>query len=254
MGRQRERDAGRRRRLACALSLLACGCGADPGVPGDDRYARSAMPIEREWRRESEIPRAQDRGMAMWEVSLHPPGTTPTRDERRAAEELIERSHRAVLARGWQDHEQALADGFHLMPHDIRHYQNDEFLLDDRILDPDRPEFLMYYPTPEGMALTGLMLLVRSPDERGPQVGGPLTVWHYHIWRQARCYRDGVINVGVARRDGLGCREAVASHRSPEMLHVWLVDRPGGPFATTMYLEAASVPGLLAKRTQERGY
>lgn len=38
------------------------------------------------------------------------------------------------------------------------------------------------------------------------------------------------------------------------MLHVWLIDRPGGPFATPMYVEPESLPALLAKRMAERGY
>jgi hypothetical protein len=58
------------------------------------------------------------------------------------------------------------------MPDDDRHFMSEEFLLDDRILDPERPEFLMYYATPEGMALTGLMFYVRSVGDWGPQIGG----------------------------------------------------------------------------------
>jgi hypothetical protein len=38
------------------------------------------------------------------------------------------------------------------------------------------------------------------------------------------------------------------------MLHVWLIDRPGGPFATAMRVDSAMIPELLAKRKQERGY
>ena len=191
--------------------------------------------------------------MVIWEVSVHAPDTVPTPEQRRAAEELIERSHAAVLAHGWNNHGKARADGFYLMLNDVRHFQKDEFLLDDRVLDPDHPEFLMYYSTPEGMALTGLMFLMRSREERGPQVGGPLTVWHYHRWRRIHCYRDGVILIGLAQR-GRGCVEGVGSSRSPEMMHVWLIDRRGGPFATSMHMDPEAVPALLEKRKQERGY
>lgn len=118
--------------------------------------------------------------MAIWEVSIHPPGAEPTPEQERAAQELVEASHRAVLAHGWQDHAVALADGFYRMPNDRRHFHKDAHLLDDRILDPDHPEFLMYEPSPDGMALTGLMFLMPR-QVRGPQVGGPLTVWHYHL-------------------------------------------------------------------------
>lgn len=240
--------------LACALLFCLHGCDVEPGVPQQDRYARRALATDQEWIRESEIPRGPPKPMmVMWEVSAYPPGATPTPEQQRAAEDLIERSHQAVRAHGWQDHEKALADGFHLMLYDVRHFQNDAFLLDDRVLDPDRPEFLMYQRMPEGMALTGMMFLARSPDERGPQVGGPLTVWHFHHWKRIHCYRDGAILVGQAQR-GQGCVEGVGSARSPEMLHVWLIDRPGGSFATSMRVDETSLPGLLAKRKQEQGY
>lgn len=62
-----------------------------------------------------------------------------------------------------------------------------------------------------------------------------------------------MIRVGLAPR-GQGCVEGVASPRSPEMLHVWLIDRPEGPFATAMRVDEASLPELLSKRKQERGY
>lgn len=234
--------------------LCAYGCSAEPGVPEQERYAHRAFPVEHRWRHESEIPR-QPEGpiMEIWELSSYPPDAIPTPEQRRAAERLVEDSHRAVVAHGWQDRAKALADGFYLMPNDNQHFQNDAFLLDDRILDPDHPEFLIYAPSPDGMSLLGLMFLMPR-SERGPQVGGPLTVWHYHLWNGIRCFRDGVIPLGTAPRQGRHCKEGVPSLRSPEMLHVWLIDRPGGLFATQMYIEPASLPKLLARRMQERGY
>jgi hypothetical protein len=189
--------------------------------------------------------------MEMWELSLYPPDAIPTPEQRRAAAELVEDSHRAVVAHGWQERAKALADGFYPMPNDQQHFQNDAFLLDDRILDADHPEFLMY--SSDGRSLLGLMFLMPH-SEPGPQVGGPLTVWHYHLWNGIRCFRDGVIPLGTAPREGRRCKEGVPSLRSPEMLHVWLIDRPEGPFATQMDVAPERLPELLAKRMQERGY
>ena len=133
-----------------------------------------------------------------------------------------------------------MADSFELLPDDDLHYFNEEFLLDDAVLDPERPEFLMYYPTQDGMALTGLMFFTRSSDsEHGPQIGGPLTVWHYHMYSHPRCFRHGIVAIGMLW-DLKEC--AQASHRTPEMLHVWLVDHPSGPFATQMYIEPSLLP------------
>jgi len=242
--------------LACALWFLGVvGCGGDGGAPGEDRYARRYLPFEESWRRESEIPaRPQKKpAMVIWEVSQYSPDATPSLEQRQAALDLVDRAHEAVVAHGWHDYDKAIADGFRKMPDDVRHYMKDEFLLDDRTLDPDHPEFVMYYPTPNGMVLTGMMFLVRSSEDWGPQAAGPLTVWHYHRWTRKRCYRDEVIVLGFAER-GEECKAGVGKVRSPEMMHVWLIDRPGGPFATAMHLNPAKLGDLLAKRKRKRGY
>lgn len=173
--------------------------------------------------------------MVIWEVSSYPPGSTPTPKQQRAADELVERCREAAVAHGWHDFEKGLADGFDSSDDD-RHYENEAFLLDDRILDCDRPEYLIYYPNPEGSRdLMGFMFFARTPTERGPQVGGPLTVWHFHRWSKKQCTVDGIVEIGWAV-DG-ECEKGIGTYRSPEMLHVWLVDRPNGPFSTSMHLE-----------------
>lgn len=68
-------------------------------------------------------------------------------------------------------------------------------------------------------------------EARGPQVGGPLTLWHYHVWFRPKCLRGGLLSTGEGRN---GCRDGEPSHRSPEMLHLWFLDHPMGRFATTM--------------------
>ena len=83
--------------------------------------------------------------MEIWEVSQYPPGAQPTPEQQEAADRLIERCERAVQKHGWEDFQKALADGFKLLPNDRRHYYNEEYVFDDRVLDPERPEFLMYY-------------------------------------------------------------------------------------------------------------
>jgi hypothetical protein len=53
---------------------------------------------------------------------------------------------------------------------------------------------------------------------------------------------------------GQDCPGGSITYRSDEMMHVWLVDHPDGPFATRMYINPALLPKLLARRMQERGY
>ena len=53
--------------------------------------------------------------------------------------------------------------------------------------------------------------------------------------------------VGAADDQGR-CRKGVAMHRSPEMLHLWFIERPDGPFTTSMYLPDEEVVLLTQKR------
>src|SRR5436305_5731561 len=55
-----------------------------------------------------------------------------------------------------------ISDGFELQWGDREHYVKREFAFDDKILDPDRPEFLMYRDTPRGKLLMGFMFFTRN--------------------------------------------------------------------------------------------
>jgi len=60
------------------------------------------------------------------------------------------------------------------------HADNPAYLDDGRILDSERPETLVYANTESGPVLVGAMFQMPGLDNPGPQVGGPLTVWHSH--------------------------------------------------------------------------
>ena len=175
--------------------------------------------------------------MDMYEVTRLPRQFQPSDEQQAAADALVKAAHEAAESNGWHDYEQTMAAGYAPMEGDAAHYVNREFLQDGEVLNVDRPEFLMYYETDSGNKLAGLMFLVEEPDGEGPQIGGPLTRWHFHIWNQAKCLWQGLVVVGDADAEGQ-CAEGVASHRSPEMLHLWLIDHPDGAFATKMHLEA----------------
>ena len=89
---------------------------------------------------------------------------------------------RAALAR-YADPAVAAADGYHvngLAGIDF-HAGNPSYEHDDLILDPARPETLVYAVAPDGRpVLMGAMFLMPKIGQPGPTVGGPLTVWHAH--------------------------------------------------------------------------
>ena len=101
----------------------------------------------------------------------------------------------------------------------------------------------MYHNGKKGKVLTGFMYLVSQRRDAGPQVGGPLTIWHYHVWSKPHCMREGLISEGVIGPKG-GCAAGIPMNRSPEMLHVWFVDHPKGPFATQMNLPREVIEAL----------
>ena len=215
-----------------------------------DRYAQRVAPPGTGWTTESAIP---ERRQGIWEVSDFAPGTEPTSAQRAASDDLTRRCYESALRHGWHDIEKGLADGFARPPHDPTHYRNDEYQMDDRILDPDRPEYLMYYTLDGKSFLAGFMFLARTREEHGPQIGGPLTVWHYHTWRRPQCVAPSMLPRGWARADGT-CDEGTPHYRSGEMMHVWLIDRPLGPFSTSMNLDEEEARAALTKRHEEKGY
>lgn len=112
------------------------------------------------------------------------------------------------------------------------HFVNIEYVFDGETLNPDKPEVLMYYKSGEDDYLMGIMFL--AIGERGPQVAGPLSKWHYHIDR-SMCYERGVLPIGTVNEDG-SCEKGFHNIRSPEMLHLWFFDHTEGRFATKMGL------------------
>ncbi|HZN02772.1 MAG TPA: hypothetical protein VFD06_04200 [Candidatus Polarisedimenticolia bacterium] len=245
--------------IAAAALLAACG-GRDAAAPEAPAASAPAAPGPRyvceydpdpanlpECELESKYlaDPIESSMMMMLEVTRFP-AIDPTPEQKKAAEDLVRRCHASAEQHGWHDFAKATADGYKLKVSDDTHYNNVEFLFDDRVLDPDRPEYLMFYDTPKGKVLTGFMFVPRSNTEEGPQIGGNLTRWHYHTWHKPICMVKGIYDTGPVV-DGT-CATGSPSARSPEMLHVWLLDHPQGPFATAMGLPPALLERLLAER------
>jgi hypothetical protein len=106
------------------------------------------------------------------------------------------------------------------------HADNPAYGEDGRILDPERPETLVFAVAPDGRpVLLGAMFSMRDRSEPGPAVGGPLTVWHAH---ERICL--GLVPPGPAGiRSPLGACPvgSIEIPITPEMIHVWTA--PGAP-------------------------
>jgi hypothetical protein len=164
----------------------------------------------------------------------------PTAAELAAAAKLVADT-KADVAR-YAKLQVAIAAGYKPMePPDgeIVHYVNPSYMADAYVLDPMHVQSLIYYNGKEGPVLIGAMYIMPNRAETGPQIGGPLTVWHQH---NNICF-DNVTGIAVAfvhsvdfdSTDKAGsCPRGSTLRVTPQMLHVWLIDNPEGPFASTM--------------------
>lgn len=163
-----------------------------------------------------------------------PPGTIlpvvadrdPTPAERAAADQLV-LAARTALAR-YADPALAGADGYRVK--DLAgldfHASNPIYEHDDRVLDPARPETLVYAVAPDGQpVLLGAMFLMPNLREPGPTIGGPLTVWHAHEHICFSLTPPGL--AGLLSPLGMCPVGSIDVPLTPEMIHIWIV--PGAP-------------------------
>ncbi|HEY0641658.1 MAG TPA: hypothetical protein VGD67_28865, partial [Pseudonocardiaceae bacterium] len=153
-----------------------------------------------------------------------------TEQQRRAAEELAARV-RAATAR-YADLRTALADGYGGSPRregtDV-HLEHQGHGRDGAVLDPERPEMLVYAVEGGRATLLGVVFVMERAGVAGPEPGGPITRWHAHNI----CLSVAPPGMGVVSPFG-GCPAFSVAVLSPEMLHVWVVDNPGGPYAESL--------------------
>jgi hypothetical protein len=177
------------------------------------------------------------------EVSGVSTDTDPTHSQVQAAAELLRETHEQAAAN--QDYDRAASTGGFTVSNaaildrpDARfvHLWNPSNMQDDAILDPARPESLIFNNTEHGMHLVGVMY-VAPPGTHGPQPGGALTRWHFHPVVEFCMDEFGVPVTKAENGTDGGCPPGMVHGPTPEMLHVWLVDNPNGAFSHMMALD-----------------
>jgi hypothetical protein len=167
------------------------------------------------------------------------PGVTP--EQQAAAENLVA----VTLLRlpQWSDPAVAEAAGFRSIGDGftgIEHFVHREFMNDDVILDPDRPESLVYNTEGGGRRLVAAMYMVKpgTPLEDVPNIGGALMQWHTH---DNLCYNAQGKIAGITDADG-NCPPGLVKPVETPMIHVWIEPHRCGPFAALEGIGGGRIP------------
>ena len=118
----------------------------------------------------------------------------------------------------------SIGDGF--LGHE--HYLNAANMNDDKILDPDYPESLVYDTSVTPKRLAAAMFMLNPGDTLAdvPDIGGELTQWHVH---DNLCFAGPRV-AGVTGTDG-SCAPGLTKGAQTPMIHVWIEPNVCGPFA-----------------------
>jgi hypothetical protein len=107
------------------------------------------------------------------------------------------------------------------------HWMNQRYVDAGYVMDPRRPQGLVYANTRHGPVLLGAMFEMKRVGQFGPDPGGPLTAWHEH---ENVCFSPFGLEFSLMTPTAT-CPLGSIDISAPPMLHVWIVDNPGGPFA-----------------------
>jgi hypothetical protein len=107
-----------------------------------------------------------------------------------------------------------------------------DWINDDDILDPERPESLVYRVDRDGSrTLEAAMYMLPQGNtlDAVPELGGKLTQWHIH---DNLCFSPGEApKVRGLTGAGGGCPAGLVKLDAVPMIHVWIVPHRCGPFA-----------------------
>jgi hypothetical protein len=145
-----------------------------------------------------------------------------------AAQRLYDETHAAIAP--YRDWHRAWAAGYRpggsqSMP--STHWMNQRYVDPAYVMDPQHPQGLVYANSKHGPVLLGAMFQMQHIGDVGPDPGGPLTAWHQH---QNICFTPFGFEFSLMTPTAT-CPIGAIDVSVPAMLHVWIVDNPGGKFA-----------------------
>ena len=144
-----------------------------------------------------------------------------------AAQQLYDQTAAAIAP--YRDWHVAWAAGYRpgTSETNTTHWMNQRYVDRGYVLDPHHPQGLVYANTHHGPVLLGAMFQMQHLNQFGPDPGGPLTAWHQH---ENICLTPFGLELSFMTPFAVCPIGSIDFSASP-MLHVWIVDNPGGRFA-----------------------
>jgi hypothetical protein len=224
---------------ALALVLVAAACGSSSS-PASPKLAPSTTAV-RTTAPSTTSGKPAVRTAASIKLQTEP-GVTPAQLQR--AESLIERTMTGLER--FRTPAQAYALGYRSIGDAVtgdEHYVNWSYANDGHVLDPARPESVVYEVKNGKQTAVAAMyaLPFGSSFAKVPDVGGPLTQWHVHRDLCLTSTGQQRFVVGITTQDGT-CAPGTSKLGDTPMLHVWTIPNPCGPFAALEGVGAGQVP------------
>lgn len=158
---------------------------------------------------------------------LQPLSGAPSAGQRAAAAAFAAETWNGIAR--YQDPQVALADGYRAstpVSQPSAHWSNPRYQKGP-ILDPSRPQALVYANTVKGPILLGAMFVEPDPGRRGPDYGGAVVGWHEH---PNICVSPLTLSLAGITTPFGNCPPLTFNIGSTEMLHVWRPEVPSGPY------------------------
>jgi hypothetical protein len=159
---------------------------------------------------------------------LQPPSKQPTAADRVAAAQFATTTWIDVTR--FQDINVALADGYRPQTPEgtTIHYENKKYEGSSRpVMDPSRPQGLVYARAARGPVLLGAMFVLADRNQRGNDFNGAVTGWHLH---PNVCVSPVTMSLSGIFTPYGNCPPLSFAIITTPMLHVWRPDMPNGVY------------------------
>jgi hypothetical protein len=234
-------DTNRPANAAPSQALVSAAAPASGALPADESAAHV----------HDSTTTAATADNPMGEGAAHTHGNeVPITEEQLAAAATFVANVKADTAK-YADIQAAFAGGYVQLTQDLpgiaAHFVNPRYLADGEMMNPEKPEFLLYTKRLDGnWRLVGTMFYDEKNTEAAPSYFGPLDQWHLH---ENLCFVGAAVRTVTAAAD---CKGGLYVAKTAWQLHVWVVPSPTGVFSHDLAtISPGAFPGAVRPAAQD---